>query len=151
MPITLDTSEHREMMITDNLSGESALFKHRIPTTAEITAYQNMAFQRKGKKFKNKQAEAREKYGLKILTGIRTGDFVIPADAHPGVKEGRCQPAEGDKHVPISSDPESEFYVEDWKTWVHKGAPHLIQYLAGQVFDLPAEADETDEDDPEKN
>ncbi|GBC62486.1 hypothetical protein DENIS_3458 [Desulfonema ishimotonii] len=143
--------ETKQMEVVDNLSGDSAVFTHCIPKTSDITAYQNMAYQRKGKKIVNQQALAREKYGLKILKGIRTGDFVIPASVHPGVAEGKCAPADGDTYVPISSDPASEYYVEDWKKWVLKGGAHLIQYLAGQVFDLPAEGKEIDEEDLEKN
>ena len=132
-----------ELKIYDNLSDSGIVFYYRMPTTQERVAYSNACVFRKGKKIVNKTPEARQKYGLAILTGIRDGDFEVK-------KNG--------KWAPLSSDSGSEHYDPDWKSHVQRHASDLVELLAAQVFDASArisrnedEEEEEDGEDIEKN
>lgn len=135
-----------------NLSGTEVLFKYRMPTTDERNKYNNTAVQRMGKRggIVIKTAEAQERYGYKILSGIREGDFLIPLDNHEGYHNNRVTEEENTEYpgyLTISSDKGSKYYVSDWKKQVHEIAPHLIIHLGRHVFDSPS--DDTEQDDME--
>jgi len=123
-----------EVSIHDNLSNSPIVFRYRMPTTKERVAYDNESIQRKGKKIKMRQAEARLKFGGMILTGFGPGDFTKTVDG---------------KNVPIASDPDHPNYDPDWKKRVMEEAADLVMLLAGHVFDIPAYIDDDDEDDDE--
>lgn len=123
--------------IRDNLSGSDIAFSYRMPTTAERIGYSNAVVQRRNGKIVNQAAKTRIEYGLKILAGIREGDFLVKAA--------------GGENVCLSSDPESAFYREDWKAQVKTHAADLVELLAIQVFDMPAQTVpvDTEADDAE--
>ena len=131
-----------ELRIEDNISGSDIVLFYRMPTTAERAAYANESFRRQGRKLKVQVGQARQKYGLKILEGIRQGDFEVKKQ---------------DQYVPLSSDPKSEYFDSSWKKHIQAHAADLLELLAMRVFDVPAvmaEADEdidTGEEDAEKN
>ncbi|MCK9254088.1 MAG: hypothetical protein M0P55_15165 [Clostridiales bacterium] len=120
-----------ELKIHDNISSSAIVLYHRTPTTQERQAYSNMSVQRKGRKIKFNTAAARLKFGLKILTGFREGDFVRIVDG---------------KQVPFSADPTSSNYLKTWKEEVEAGAADLVMLLAAHVFDGSAEIDEEQDD-----
>lgn len=119
-----------QMKIQDNLSGSEIVFIYRMPTSEERIAYSNNTINRKRNKVSFAYAKTRRIYGLKILTGIRDGDFLIKKD---------------NKNVPLSSNRNSAHYDEKWKEHVAEYASDLVELLASQVFDIPAEALETDD------
>ena len=129
------SDEPNEMTFQDNLSGSEIVLQYRMPTTAERAGYTNESFQRKGRKLVSRQVETRLKYGAKILTGIREGDFEIKQDG---------------KWAPISSDPGSDNYAEDWNDQVLKYGADLIELLAIRVFDAPVQVAEEDEEDADQ-
>lgn len=126
------SDDKNTLKINDNISGSDIVFTYRMPTTKERTDYSNMAVRRKRNKVEFKSSEARQNYGLRILDGIRDGDFEIK-------KSG--------KYVPISSDPESKNYDKDWKKHIEKHAIDLIEILAAHVFEGSADIDDGESQD----
>jgi len=122
-------SEQNEMLFQDNLSGTEICLRYRMPTTRERVGYVNECFVRKGKKLENRSVETRLKYGLRILTGFRTGDFEIEVDG---------------AWVPISSDADSEHYSKDWRAVVSDQAADLVELLAIRVFDTSVQLADPD-------
>ncbi|ACL05236.1 conserved hypothetical protein [Desulfatibacillum aliphaticivorans] len=138
------SDEPNKLTIQDNVSNSKIVLFYRTPLPSEMAAYHNETVRRKGKKLEVRVAQARLKYGEKILVGFRDGDFAR------AVKEN-----EEVKTVPMASDPNSPNYCQDWKDQVMKNASDLVMLLAGHVFDSSAEVEETDEpetgEDAEKN
>ena len=122
-----EATERNVLDIHDNLSGTDIRFFFRNPTTAEMEAYNNMAVQRKRKKVKFQHAQARLKYGLRVLTGIREGDF---------------ERKSGNAWVPLSSDQGSPNYYPEWKQWLMDNAADLVMLLGMHVFDASGEIEE---------
>jgi len=123
--------ELNELRFQDNISGSTIVLYYRMPTTQETVRYTNEITVRQRNRIVSRLGETRQKYGFIILQGIRTGDFEVK---------------KGDKYVPIASDPQSEYYVQDWKETIKKHAPDLIELLAIRVFESPAEEDIEPED-----
>jgi len=124
-----------ELIFDDPISGSELGLYFRMPTTTERQGYVNAAVQRKGKKVTMHHAEARMRFGLKILTGVRDGDFV------------RMQ---GKDQVPMSSDPSSPNYFSGWREEIEKDCGDLVMALAGQVFDgSPSLVTQDDDDEPD--
>jgi hypothetical protein len=136
------TNENKTVLIEDNKSGSDVLFEYRDPSTEEEIQYTNEQVKRRGQNTSFEVAEARLKYGSKVLTGIREGDF-------GQVKDGKV--------VPLSSDPNSSHYHPNWKKLVKKHARHLIMLLAMHVFEAPGRIvgsvknDDDDEDADNEN
>lgn len=113
------TNEPNIYKIRDGISGEVKEFIYRAPTAMEHQAYAAASLGlRAGKAVISRKniAETRVKFGLKILTGIKDNQFGI-----------------GGK--PISSDPASPNYREDWKQLLEQFAPDLISLFAVDIFD----------------
>lgn len=135
--------EVNALEIHDNISNSDIVLHYRNPTTAERSGYANECIMRKRNRVEYRQAEARLKYGLKILTGFRAGDFERKPDG---------------KWVPMSSEEGADNYFADWKEHLKKHAADLIMLLAAHVFDGSAEINDPDDDnedspaeDAEKN
>ena len=126
-------TERNTLKIQDNISGSDLEIYYRNPTTEERIAYSNESIRRKRNRVEFQTAKARQKWGKKIMTGFRDGDFEIP---------------EGRKYVPIASDPKSSNYRENWKDLVATYAMDVIETLAAYVFDTSTEIiDETDDEE----
>jgi hypothetical protein len=115
----IDLSKNDEIITTELtvLSlGVTVRMKHRLPDTEEVRAYRNETYRANADKDgkKNPQLD----YGLAILTGIQDGDFGI---------DGK----------PLSSDPASPDYKENWKDLLklNKTAARMICELANIAFD----------------
>lgn len=121
-------AELNTLKIQDNISGDEIEVYWRPPTTKERAAYANESIRRRGRKVRTRVGEARQKYGLLIMSGIREGDFEVKQD---------------EKWVPLASDPESENYNAEWKNIVLRDAPDIVELLAAHVFDASAEVDES--------
>lgn len=119
MPRVIGASKNL-IVFDDHLSGDKLGMYYRQPTTEEREGFLAMAVQREEDEVTSKSPEARKIYGLKILVGIRDGDFIRIQD---------------DKEVPMSSDPESAAYYPDWKAEIEKGCMDLVTTMALHVFD----------------
>jgi hypothetical protein len=120
--------------------GEDITLYHRDPTPDEIHAYNNEAIRRKGNKVEFRQSYAQEKYGLRILTGIKEGDFgIIGPDKKP---------------VCVSSDPDSDFYRKNWKKLFRQHALSVVITFGAAIFGGTEAVDGTGdiaEDDDEED
>jgi len=112
----LTRSDRNKLIINDARSGTEIELYYRTPTTQEEVEYQSKLIKRKGKKVLINAFETRLKMGLKILTGFREGDFGV---------DGR----------PISSDPSSPNYREDWKELLREYAADIVTAFAFAVFE----------------
>lgn len=129
MPRNLSGSQN-ELRLKDNLSGGEVVLYYRLPTTKERLAYSNKAMHRTGAKIVFRTSEARQEFGLAILTGFREGDFVHEVD-------GVAAPL-------TTADP-------DWKNKIMAGAGDMVELLAMHVFDAPAAIMPAADEDAEKN
>lgn len=128
-------AERNTLKMQDNISGTDLEIYYRNPTTEERVVYSNECIRRKRGKIDFRTAKARQKFGKKILVGIRDGDFEI---------------FENGRYVPISSEKGAN-YREDWKALIALHAMDVIETLAAYVFDTSTEIiDERDEEDEEK-
>jgi hypothetical protein len=103
------------LAIQDPISGSVISLKYRRPTSEERVAYQLSAFRLEGGERRFCLGETRLKFGLEILTGFGSGDFIM-AD------EGPETPLDPSRHP-------------DWKERLGRDAPDLVSYLAQQVFE----------------
>jgi hypothetical protein len=102
---------------SDNISGDKITVEYRMPTSEERIKYANSQISRHGGKITSTTGETRQKYGMRILTGIADGSFV-----------------KGDGK-PLSSNPQSPDYDPAWKAIVIKYASDVISQLAMHVFE----------------
>ena len=108
--------EQRHVLaIQDPVSGSVINLYYRRPTSEERVAYQLSAFRLEGGERRFCLGETRLTFGLEILTGFGTGDFVTHA-------EGEEIPLDPARHP-------------DWKERLANDAPDLVSYLAQQVFE----------------
>ena len=127
-------SERNELIINDTLAGCQVGLYYRMPTTKERQGYLNAVVKRERNKVTMHHAEARMKYGLEILVGIRDGDFMRLHNGAP---------------VAMSSDPSSPDYCAGWKEEMEKGCGDLVMALGGVVFDGGAEVVSPEDAEPE--
>jgi len=118
------------LKIRDNISNSELEVYYRQPTTEERAAFSNESIQRTRNKLLFRTAQARQKFGLKILSGIREGDFIIK---------------KGGKDVPLVSDKKSPNHDPNWKELMMKYAADIVEVLAAHVFEASAEALDEDE------
>lgn len=112
----LNRSERNTLTIQDTRSGTEIELYYRNPTSREEALFQAKVVKRKGTKVVLKSFDTRLEFGLKVLTGFREGDFGI---------DGK----------PISSDPDSPNYREDWKNILADGAADIIRTVGMTVFE----------------
>ena len=138
MFVLTDGEELHKKVITTTRGVDVGVY-HREPTTVEIHQYNNEAVRRKGTNVKLRYSKAQFKFGAKILKGIVDGDFSVPGPDK--------------KLVPVSSDPASPNYKQDWKALLLKRAPAVVITLGAAIFGGTEAIDEAedidDEDDSE--
>ena len=120
----LDASAVNKIVISDARSGTEIELYYRNPTTQEEVEYQSKLYKRKGNKL-ILNPKVKVDLGLAILTGFREGDFGVA---------GR----------PISSDPESPNYREDWKDLLGRMASDIVSTFATVVYEGARVASDTD-------
>jgi len=109
-------------IVFDSATGEEVEITHRLPTTQEEIEFQRKTFRRREKKSISPEdiaknlAEIRIDFGLRIVTGFKEGDFGV---------DGK----------PISSDPVSPNFYQDWKNLLREKAPRILAALAVAVFE----------------
>ncbi|KKW12652.1 MAG: hypothetical protein UY48_C0010G0004 [Candidatus Gottesmanbacteria bacterium GW2011_GWB1_49_7] len=131
MPRVLSTKPNAARFF-DNISDSYLILYYRNPTTEERIAYTNALLTRRGQKIESAMGEARLKYGLRILIGIRDGDFATD--------DG-----------PMSSNQQSPGYKENWKAIINELAPDVIAQLAILVFENPLVSAPEDENVANEN
>jgi hypothetical protein len=131
MPRLLN-DEPCEITFFDRLSRSKITLHYRMPTTEERVKYQNGMFTKKGNKVESTASEPRIKYGSAILLGFKEGSFAKA--------EGR----------PLSSDPASPHYDPEWKGFIRKYAPDVIELLAITVFEASLAGDTPDDASDDK-
>ncbi|WKZ32924.1 MAG: hypothetical protein QY316_00525 [Thermodesulfobacteriota bacterium] len=112
----LTRSEKNTLTVLDSRSGSEIELYYRNPTSREEALYQSRLMKKKGGKIVVRSFDVRAEFGLKILTGFRTGDFGVGGE-------------------PISSDPNDPNYRDDWKMIVAEGASDIVRTLALAVFE----------------
>lgn len=112
----LKKSDKNIMRIKDTISNSEIELYYRTPLASEIAQYHSMLVKRKGGKIIMNPIQTRLEMGLKILTGFREGDF-------------------GYDGKPISSDPQSPYYREDWKELLRDTAADIIIAFAFNIFE----------------
>ena len=112
----LKQSDQNTLIIKDAISGTDIELYYRLPLTSERVAYQNKLISRKNGKIQVHAVEARIEFGLKILTGFREGDF-------------------GFDGKPISANPQSQNYKENWKELIRTTAADIVNAFAFVVFE----------------
>ena len=115
-----------ELKMKDHLSGGEIVFYYELPDSEMRIKYENESMKREGTKIVINKTATRIKYGLKILRGVREGDFQSPKDG---------------EIVQLSSDRSSKDYNPAWKTLVKKYRADLIELLAIRVFEFSASAE----------
>lgn len=112
MPVILESSDRNELEFKN---GEKilAVLYYKDPSPTQQVAYSNRVVSRKGRKVKMDQTGTRLAGGKAVCTGMREGDFAVPAKNKKG-------------YVLISSDPKSKDYRKDWKDLLYK---HQAKYL----------------------
>lgn len=127
-------AERNELIIDDKISGCQIALYYRMPTTSERQAYLNAAIKRNRNKVTMHHAEARMKFGMSILTGVRDGDFM--------------RMGEQGKPMAMSSNQTSPDYYPEWKAEIEGGCGDLVMMLAALVFDGGAEIAQADDEEP---
>jgi len=133
MPRTLN-DQPCEVTFFDRISNSKITLHYRMPTTEERIAYANEQIIRKGGKIKNNAGEARIKFGMKILTGFKDGDF------------------EKGENQPLSADTKSPNYDAAWKTIIKQYASDVVALLCVHVFEasVVTQTPDADDDDGEE-
>ena len=118
MPRRLSPEPHT-LILEDRLSGSEIHLYYRLPTTVERAAYASACVRREGDKVITDLVRARAEFGMKILTGVRQGDFEVP-DSRGGY-----------------TDPHDR---DDLKELLGVHASDLVEALAEVVFDRSVNA-----------
>lgn len=113
------------LRLEDALSGSMLEIYYRLPTTEERQGCLSDQLRKEDGEVINDFVASRVKYGLRIITGFRAGDF------------GRM---EDGKAVPMASDSGHEHYYADWKDALAEGAGDVLLRLASHVFDSSVSA-----------
>jgi hypothetical protein len=111
----------------DRISESKITLFYRMPTTEERIAYSNSLITRRGTKVESNIGEARGKYGARILTGFKDGDFAT--------EDG-----------PLSSDPASPNFKPNWKAILLQYAQDVVDMLAIHVFEASLMIDTPDDE-----
>lgn len=108
--------------LLDSISGSSILLTYRTPTTSDRVRYQSRRFRKEGDKLINCSRKAAIEAAAGVLAGIRDGDFT-------------CGRGPDNNPIPLSSDPTSPHYREDWKELIVDMAGDLLFILGNNLFE----------------
>ena len=119
----LSCDRNRFPVVAKNQKGEDVTFDlyYRRPTTEEIISYNSRLFQKKNGKVVNNVVPTRIDMGLKILTGLQDGIFML---------NGK----------PVSSDASSPDYYSAWKDLLKTALAGTVANFAFRVFEVTQEA-----------
>lgn len=112
----LKHSDANRLTLTDSLTGKKIVVLYSTPTVDQVKGYRQESIRRKGNKSIVSTFDPALKYGLAIITGFEEGAF-------------------GYDGKPISADPASPNYREDWKALLSKTAADIVTMVSAVVFD----------------
>lgn len=117
MALELDICDNNEITIFHVASGSKVKFFYTNPDTELHIKYKSAILNAsvKGKTIEEVQ-KIQIEFGLKLITNIRKGDFVL-------------------KGKPISSDPKDPDYLSEWKDVLKKVAGNIIIKFVEQILD----------------
>jgi hypothetical protein len=115
MPLEL-RPKRNVIEIALGLSSTPLVLGFRLPSTEERIAYRAAQYVREGEEIRTRLYETRIEHGQAILTEFESGCLAV---------DGK----------PVSSDPRSEAYCEDWKDLLVQVAPQAVEALAVRVFE----------------
>ncbi len=136
MSTIIGPAQDVRVRIVDAASDQTITYICRQPTAEEQFAYQRESIRRRKGKVHNAIPEALFKYGAKLVKGFeeRTDDG-----------SWALLYADGGEPQPVSSDPNSDHYREDWLELIKTYRPAHLQAVAGQMLDGTDVLDESDE------
>ena len=108
------------LTITDPVSGDSIKLYYRIPTTDEKAKYLISIWDRNQKTVSENLTSARVHCGSEILEGFKEGSFHEKVNGE--IKD-------------ISTDPDHPGFKEDWKEWIKRFAPDILELLCIHAFE----------------
>ncbi len=111
----LKQNDQNKITFEDPISGSEVTMFYRLPTTSDRVEFEAASYHREGDKMIDTTPQARIDSALKILTGFSEGSF-------------------GYDGQPISSDPSSPHYREDWKDLIRETGSDLLSALSLKVF-----------------
>lgn len=103
-------------VIEDAISNSNIEFHYRTPKTSELQEYYTALYLKEDGEVKSNGVNARVAFAKKLIIGIRDGDFT---------EDG----------APVSSDPQSEHYKENWKDLIEESSADLLDYFILFTFD----------------
>lgn len=130
----LDDDVKNILWIKDPVSRDRIGLCYHIPTTEEKRAFYVDIWDREKNRVVENLTEARIKWGSKILDGFTDGSFEKTING---------------KRVMISCDPASPDYYPEWKEWILKKCPDLLERLCLEIFE-GFESEGSQEVSPEK-
>lgn len=116
MPRDVQIIENNTLTLFDPIEKAAVVFTHRSPTTDDRVRYMVAKYKRDGDKLIDRTRSALIDAAGGILTGIRPEDFTIGG-------------------LPLSSDPESVHFREDWKERVKASAGDLLFLMGHELFE----------------
>ena len=123
MPRIVGEKVENRLMIPDKFAGGFCTIFYRSGTTEERIAYPSAQWERKDGMLRNRKREALLDYGELVILGFEEGYF-------------QEKMPEGELRI-VSSDPESKNYDPNWKAFLRKWAPDVLEAVAEHVFEPP--------------
>ena len=108
-------TKKNELILSDPVSGTDVAFYYSVPTTRDHVAIAKNDGQAVDEGVLDNAIDV----GLSLITGIRDGDF---------------EREEAGEWKPVSSNPESPDYYEDWKGFLREFASDLVMAFTTHVF-----------------
>ena len=112
----LKKSDRNRVVLQDTVSGTEIGIYYSTPTATQVKSYRQQSVRRKGNKVVVDNFGPALSFGLEIITGFDEGVF-------------------GFDGKPISSDPASPNYREDWKSLLAETAADIVTMVAHIAFD----------------
>ncbi len=131
----LEESVKNILWITDPVSNSRIGVQYRIPTSHERVMYWRAVWDPKKKLPVPDASGIRAYWGEKIFEGFTDGSFE--------------KMIEGERRQ-ISCNPESKDYFPEWREWIVKCSPDILEALGFEVFELYQSETKQGEDPPEK-
>ena len=120
MARNLKKDDDNKVTLLDPVDGTEIVLFHRAVTSRDRVRHMTRKYQRQGNKLINRHHTASIESALDVLTGIREGDFFHGDD-------------------PVSSDPESKNFRQDWKELIESMAGDLLFILGADLFEPKAD------------
>jgi len=112
----LKKTDRNKVVLLDLQGGGKIGLYYATPTTSQVKAFHKESLHRKGNKVLVDSFDPALKYGLEVITGFDEGAF-------------------GFDGQPISADPASPNYREDWKELLLETAADVVITLGRLVFE----------------